>query len=112
MRHKAALDDFVVELEHESFFFLVPEFFNERDEVLSVNLAGVQWHASRQIGDADNFHAVAVNHLVVGNAFDIAAGFHGKINDNAAGLHGIEHFGGDENRRLAAEHLRGGNHHV
>ena len=65
MRHEAAFDDFVVELEHEGFFFLVTEFFDEIHEVRRVNLTGVQRRAAGQIGNADNFDAVAINDFVV-----------------------------------------------
>src|ERR1035438_5585595 len=41
--------------------------------------------------------------------FFIAAGLNREIHNNAAGLHGIEHFGGDKNRRFATKNLRGGN---
>ena len=112
MRDKAALDDFVVELEDEGFFLLVPEFLDQRDEVGRVNLAGVQRHASGQIRNADDFHAFAVDDLVVDDAFDVAAGVNREIDDHAAGLHGVEHFRGHQNRRPASEDLRGGNDHI
>src|SRR5258706_11289890 len=64
VRDEAALDDFVVELEDESFVRLVPEFLDQRHEVRGVNLADVQRHTARQVRDADDLHAVTINHLV------------------------------------------------
>ena len=66
VRDEAALDDFVVELEDERLFLLVPKFLDERDEVRGIHLAGVQRHAAGQVRDADDLHAVAVGDLVVG----------------------------------------------
>ena len=72
----------------------------------------MQWHASRQVANADDFHPVAVGHLVQDRAFDIAAGLNRKVHNHASGLHRVEHFGGDENRRPASKHLRGGDDDV
>ena len=78
MRYEAALDDFVVELEVENLFLLVPEFLNKRHEVRGIDLTGVQRHTAGQIGDADDFHAIAVSDFVINDAFDVAAALDGN----------------------------------
>src|SRR5208282_6811192 len=59
VRDETTLDDFVVELEDEVFVLLVPKFLDKARQVRGINLAGVQRHAPRQVGDADDFHPVA-----------------------------------------------------
>ena len=61
---------------------------------------------------SNNFHAPDLKHFVMLQAFDVAAGLDGGIDDDAARLHLPHHLGGDDHGCFASENLSSRNHDV
>ena len=81
-------------------------------EVCGVHLTRVRANAAGKVGKPEYAHAANVDFFIDCGALDVAAGFHGEVDDNAAGFHGLNHLFGDDDRRFAAEELCGGDNDI
>mgnify|MGYP007106197417 CR=1 FL=1 len=108
MGDEAALDQFVGGFEVELLGFLVPEMLDKVAEVAGEHLAGVGGDTAGEVGEAEDADAVDEDFFAEFGAFDVAAGFDGHVDDDAAGLHALDHVGGEDDGGFASEDLGGG----
>src|SRR5215472_17324884 len=95
-------DDIVVPIDRERFAFFVDQELEEGKNILGIEARGGRGEPTRDVGIADDFDAIALDHLVGAHALDIAAAFDGEIDHHRAGPHRGHHFFADEARRRPA----------
>src|SRR5690606_26295590 len=85
---------------------------NEIDDVAAVELAGVEGQLGDQVGGTHHGDAVDQHVLPALGEFAVAARFGGEVDHHGTGFHALLHGCGDQHRRPAARHLRGGDDDV
>src|SRR6056297_560267 len=107
-----ARQDVVFEIDHELLALFIPVVRHQVEQVRGVHLAGIARDFAGQVALADDGHATDLHHLVGHRTLHVAAGFRRHVHDNGPRRHAFNHVLGHQYRRLAAEYLRGGNHHI
>ncbi len=106
------LDD-VVEVQGELPVLLRREQLEQVDQVGAVELRGSRGQAPRQIGVADDRHAVVGDDgLILDGALDVAAIGGGHVDEHTARLHRGDHLRGDDARCGLTRDQRGGDDDV
>ena len=104
-------DDLVIEVERQ-FALLVDDVAEQHLHVFAVHLAGMVGNGGGEVLRAEDCDVVLDDgfpHLGKGA---VTAPLGGEIDNDAAGLHGLDHLFGDENRRLGSRNRGGGNDHI
>ena len=91
---------------------LAEQQLEQRLHVARVELAGVLGHRRRQVQRRDDRHVVLDDDLAGLGQLAVAARLAGEVDDHRAGLHALDRLGGDQPRRRAAGHERGGDDDV
>ena len=103
----------VPEIQDELPIFLGGHQLQQIHHVRAVQLRRLDGQAARQVGVADDRHAVVGYHRpILDRALDVAAVFGGHVDDHIARLHRCHHLRGDDPRSRTARDQRGGDDDV
>jgi len=106
--HGEAANGIVFHIDVDDAVFSLTKFFTHAEQVRGVKRRGLLGQAAREIGVADDGHAMLYHRLAGLRQFAVAALLCGHVDNHAAGLHRLHHLGGDEFwRGLSGNQRRG-----
>ena len=98
--HRDAAHHYIVEIDGDIAVFFLAQQLQQVYQVGAVELRRLRRQTTRQVGIADNFHAVGGGHdFARHGVFTVAAVLRRQIDHHAARLHGVNHFAGNQLRR-------------
>src|SRR5262245_30834877 len=109
-RYGAAGDDLVVPVDAHA--AILDDEIEEVLQVSGVERRGVASEAGRGVGQPDDRHTIMDHDVARSRQRAIAAALDREIDDDRAGLHGLDHLLGHEHRCRAAGDQGGGDDHV
>ena len=111
--HGHAAHHHIIKINGDVAVFLFAEQLQQINEVRAVQLRGLGWQTSWQVGITDHLHAVRGRRdLIWHGILTVTAVLRRQIDNHAARLHGIHHLTGDQLRRRFTWNKRGGDNDV
>ncbi len=112
LTHRQAADGFVIHVDVDDAVLGLAQFLGQSEQVGGVQRGRLLGQARSQVGVADDGDAVLHHRLPGLGQLAVAAALGRHVDDHAARLHALDHFGGDQPGCGLARNQRGGDDDV